>query len=74
VKRPPPEHWRAHVAVDVCAIAAITALALLRVISGELALAAILAVQGVYLVQLRNPPPGGPGAALALMAAVRRLL
>jgi len=64
--------WIAHVLIDLGAILAIAAMGLTRVISGDLALAAILAVQGAYVLQFRKLPPGGPGAVLPLIDLIRR--
>lgn len=69
--------WRAHVAIDLGAMILISALAALGLISGDAAFAGILVIQGAYVLQMRRPPPGGPGAILvafdAMEAIVRRL-
>lgn len=49
-------------------------MALTRAISGDLAIAAILVVQGAYILQFRRPPPGGLGAIVPLAILVRRFL
>jgi hypothetical protein len=55
-------------------ILAIAGLAVGGLVSGDKALAAILIVQGAYILQFRRPPPSGTGAVLPLAALLRHYL